>query len=96
MSKYSEEFKLKVVNYYLNNHYGWEGVAKQFDIPSCTSVKKWVRKYEELGAKDLIKNQKSSYSEEYKQSVIEYMHENHLSAQEIAIHFNLGSTDQVL
>ena len=33
MSKCSEELKLKVVNYYLNNHYGREYVAKQFDIP---------------------------------------------------------------
>ena len=24
MSKYSKEFKLKVVNYYMNNNYSWE------------------------------------------------------------------------
>ena len=60
MSKYSEEFKLKVVNYYLNNNYGWEYVAKQFNIPGWTTVRKWVRKYEEHGAKGLIKNQKTS------------------------------------
>ena len=51
MSKYSKEFKLKVVKYYLNNHYGWEYVAKQFDIPAWTTVRKWVRKYEEHGGK---------------------------------------------
>ena len=44
MSKYSEEFKLKVVNYYLNNRYGWKYVAKQFDIPEWKTVRKWVRK----------------------------------------------------
>ena len=96
MSKYSEEFKLKVVNYYLNNHYGWEYVAKQFDIPAWTTVRKWVRKYEEHGAKGLIKNQKASYSGEFKQNVVEYMHENHLSATETAIHFRLGATRVVL
>ena len=90
MSKYSEEFKLKVVNYYLNNHYGWEYVAKQFDIPAWTTVRKWVRKYEEHGAKGLIKNQKASYSGEFKQNVVEYMRENHLSCQETAFHFNLA------
>ena len=90
MSKYSEEFKLKVVNYYLNNHYGWGYVAKQFDIPAWTTVRKWVRKYEEHGTKGLMKNQKASYSGEFKQNVVEYMHNNHLSLQETAIHFNLA------
>ena len=95
MSKYSEEFKLKVVNYYLNNHYGWEYVAKQFDIPAWTTVRKWVRKYEEHGAKGLIKNQKASYSGEFKQNVVEYMHNNHLSCQETTHHFNLGCVSVV-
>jgi transposase len=92
MSKYSEEFKLKVVNYYLNNHYGWEYVARQFDIPAWTTVRKWVRKYEEHGKQGLIKNKKSSYSGEFKQNVVEYMHTNHLSCQQTAYHFNLGDT----
>ena len=90
MSKYSNEFKLKVVNYYLNNNYGWEYVAKQFDIPAWTTVRKWVRKYEEHGTKGLIKNQKASYSCEFKQNVVEYMHTNHLSATITATKFNLA------
>lgn len=96
MSKYSEEFKLKVVNYYLNNHYGWEYVAKQFNIPAWTTVRKWVRKYEEHGGKGLIKNQKTSYSGNFKQNVVEYMHTNHLSATMTATKFNLANENTVL
>ena len=96
MSKYSEEFKLKVVKYYLNNIYGWEYVAKQFDIPAWTTVRKWVRKYEEHGGKGLIKNQKSSYSGKFKQDVVEYMHTNHLSATMTATKFNLANESTVL
>ena len=96
MSKYSEDFKLKVVNYYLNNNYGWEFVAKQFDIPAWTTVRKWVRKYEEHGTKGLIKNQKTSYSGEFKQNVVEYMHTNHLSATMTATKFNLANENTVL
>ena len=96
MSKYSEEFKLKVVNYYLDNHYGWEYVAKQFSIPAFTTVRKWVRKYEEHGGKGLIKNQKTSYSGEFKQNVVEYMHTNHLSATMTAAKFNLANENTVL
>jgi len=39
----------------------------------------------------LIKQQKSSYSGEFKQYVVEYMHSNHLSATETAIHFRLNT-----
>jgi len=90
MSKYSEEFKLEVVNYYLNNCYGFEYVAKQFEIPAWTTIRKWVRKYQEHGYGGLIKNPKTSYSGEFKQNVIEYMHTNHLSCLETAIYFNLA------
>ena len=90
MSKYSEEFKLEVVNYYLNNCYGFEYVAKQFEIPAWTTIRKWVRKYQEHGYGGLIKNPQTSYSGEFKQNVIEYMHTNHLSCLETAIYFNLA------
>ena len=96
MSKYSEEFKLKVVKYYLNNNYGWEYVAKQFDIPAWTTVRKWVRKYEEHGEKGLIKNQTTSYSWKFKQDVVEYIHTNHLSATMTATKFNLANENTVL
>lgn len=95
MSKYSKKFKLKVVNYYLKNNYSWQYVADKFDIPACTTVRKWVRKYEEHGAKGLIKNKKSSYSGKFKQKVIEYMHTNHLSYEETSYHFNLGNMNIV-
>ena len=90
MSKYSNEFKLEVVNYYLKNHYSWDYVAKQFNIPAWTTVRKWVRKFEANGAQGLVKNPKSSYSGEFKQNVVEYMHNNHLSCQETAFKFNLA------
>ena len=94
MAKYSKEFKLKVVKSCIENYHTSYEAAKKFNIPSLTTVKKWVKKYNEHGEKGLLKNLKSSYSGEFKQSVIEYMHKNHLSAQETAIHFNLGSVDQ--
>ena len=91
MSKYSNNFKLEVVKYYNEQHCGYQCTANKFNIPSLTTVKKWVKKYNEHGEKELLKNLKSSYSGEFKQSVIEYMHKNHLSCTETAIHFNLGN-----
>jgi transposase len=95
MSKYSSELKLKVVEYYLNNHGGYEATANYFNIPSFTAVKKWVKKYQEHGIKGLLKNQKKSYSGEFKQNVIEYIHKTHLSYQETAIHFNIAGAEVI-
>ncbi len=94
MSKYSNEFKLEVVQYYLKNG-GYGTTADKFGIPAFDTVRKWVKKYEEHGEKGLIKNIKTSYSGEFKQKVVEYMHTNHLSCQETTIHFNLGCTNIV-
>ena len=91
MSKYSNEFKLKVIKYYEEGH-GFISTAKHFQIPAMSTVQTWVRKYHALGIQGTKKNLKSSYSGEFKQNVIEYMHNNHLSSLETSIQFNLGST----
>lgn len=89
MSKYSSEFKLEVIKYYLENNVGYRTAADHFGI-AYSPVLRWVRKYKENGYVGLMKNQRSSYSGNFKQNVVEYMHENHLSCQETAIHFNLA------
>ena len=95
MSKYTAEFKLEVVQYYLTGKTGYMETAHHFNMPEWTSIQKWVRKYKEHGVKGLIKSEKSSYSGEFKQKVIEYMHTNHLSLKETAYHFNLGNHNVV-
>ncbi len=96
MSKYSNELKLESVKYCIEEFHSKYDAAKKFNIPSPTPIDNWIRKYKEHGVEGLIKQNKSSYSGEFKQSVIEYMHNNHLSATETAIHFRLGSVDRVL
>ena len=91
MSKYTDEFKLEVVQYYLTGRDGYLNTARHFNMPDWTSIPKWVRKYKEHGIKGLIKSEKSSYSGKFKQKVVEYMHNNHLSLKETTYHFNLGS-----
>ena len=88
MAKYSLEFKQKLVKYCLEGH-STEGTARKFGMPSSTPLKEWIKKYQEHGIEGLIKQKKSSYSGEFKQNVVEYMHSNHLSATEAAIHFRV-------
>ena len=96
MSKYSNELKLEIVKYCIKEFHSKYDAAKKFNIPSPTPIDNWIRKYKEHGVEGLIKQNKSSYSGEFKQSVIEYMHNNHLSATETAIHFRLGAVNRVL
>lgn len=88
MSKYSLEFKQKLVKYCLDGH-STEGTARKFGMPSATPLKEWIKKYQEHGVEGLTRRQTISYSGEFKQSVIEYMHNNYLSATETAIHFRI-------
>lgn len=95
MSKYTSEFKLKVIQDYLSCKYGgYVCIAKKFDIPAIVTIQKWVKKYQKHGTKGLLKNQ-IKYDGLFKKNVIEYMHENHLSLYETAIHFNLAGANIV-
>lgn len=93
MEKHSKEFKLEVVKYYLEHDQGYVRVAKHFGNISDTMVLYWVRKYKELGEQGLEKNKKQSYSGEFKENVVKYMHANNLSYMETTLHFNLGNSN---
>ena len=96
MSKYSSEFKLEVVRFCIDNHLSYNDVAKHFNIPSSELIRQWCKRFELYGSEGILKNFKSTYSGEFKQNVIEYMHTNHLSAVETAIQFRLGNATRVL
>ena len=94
MSKYSSEFKLKVVKYCIQNHLAFQTTANYFNLPHHSIVQKWVRKYQEHGSQGLLRNYQK-YDGNFKQNVVEYMHQNHLSLLETCIKFNLGNPDIV-
>lgn len=94
MSKYSSELKLEIVKYHLENHMSIGATAKHFNVPHAC-VERWIKKYSIHGATGLIKNLISSYDGDFKLRVVEYMHNNHLSANETAMRFNLA-TDHIV
>jgi transposase len=74
MSKYSVEFKMKVVNEYLQGVLGYGLLARKYNIPSNSTVAKWVKDYRLDGT--LIPERKSghsSYSINFKLDVLHYM-----------------------
>ena len=94
MSKYSNEFKLKVVQYQLKQKCGCITTANHFGIPSQAIVSRWFRRYQKSGKAGLVRNLQH-YDGNFKISVVEYMHANHLSLNETAIFFNLSGTNRV-
>ena len=76
MSKYSNEFKLKVIEYCINKHHSYSDTAKHFSIKGKYTVLKWVRKYQEHGIQGLVRNNKK-YDGKFEVNVVEYMHDNH-------------------
>ena len=89
MAKYSQEFKLQVVEYYLSNQGGQKATACYFNIDHST-VRKWVATYEIHGKQGLLKQvSRSTYSVEFKQEVVLCMINKGLSSREIVKRFRL-------
>ena len=95
-SKYPYELKVKVAEYYLENtNEGYFQVAKKFNIQGAISVLLWAGIYKTHGKEGLKDLKTHIYDGKFKQDVIEYMHHNHLSYNETAIHFRIGSTTTI-
>jgi transposase len=92
MAKYSFELKLQIVKAYLEGKGGYNGIAKMFGIPHQSIVRRWVNAYKTLGEDGLKrKNNKSSYSVEFKINVLNYMLRTKKSVQETANHYGLNN-----
>ena len=55
MSKYSDEFKLKVIKYCIEEFHGYGNTAKHFNIPSSETVRRWCKHYAAHGIEGISK-----------------------------------------
>ena len=86
MSKYSFEFKKKIVTKYLNGEGGCKFLADKYGIAHKHSVEIWVSNYKSLGDEGLLRSRKNHvYSFEFKLSVVELYLSNEFSYQELAL-----------
>ena len=86
MAKYSCEFKLKVVQEYLNGKGSYDYLSEKHSIPVSVSLKEWVATYKEYGKEGLIRSrQKKNYSFQFKLSVVELYLSSEVSYQELAL-----------
>jgi transposase len=89
MSKYTYEFKLKIVKEHLNEHFGFAYLSKKYNIQSKENIREWVRKYEIHGDNGLKKNP-FSYDGNFKRDVVKYMCDSNSSATQVSYKYNIG------
>ena len=85
MSKYSNEFKLKVVNAYLLGKGGAGAIANKYKV-ARTCVQQWVAQYELTGS---FTKPTRHFSGEFKLKVLNYQQEHHLSDLQTALIFGI-------
>lgn len=86
ISKYSYEFKKKVVPEYLAGEGGPVILARKYGIPSETRIKDWAKTYQNLGDEGLMRSQqRKNYSYEYKLGIVEMYLTSELSYMDIAL-----------
>ncbi len=93
MAKYTYEQRIKAVLDVTEKHMSCRAVGK---LMGCDDehVRRWVKRYELSGVEGLLLKH-GTYSGEFKQHVVEYMHENHLSIFETAVLFGVPSDTTV-
>jgi transposase len=93
MSKYSYEQRLKAVLDVTEKHMSCGSVGK---LLGCGEkhVRRWVKRYEQFGVEGITLKH-GTYAGEFKQHVVEYMHENHLSIFETAVLFAIPTDTTV-
>lgn len=97
MSKYSFEFKLKVVEEYLEGKTGGYGtIAKKHGLKHHGQVENWVNHYERFGVEGLKRSlSKTFYSGEFKLSVLQYRQIHKCSYREAAEHFGIKNLSTI-
>ncbi len=86
MSKYSFEFKKKIVTAYLNGEGGYKYLSKIYDIPSKSIIDKWVHNYQSFGDDGLKRSRKNDvYTFEKKLYVVELYLSSEMSYQDLAL-----------
>lgn len=95
MAKYTFDFKLKVVKFYLKGN-GYCSTSDHFGVDQ-SAVRKWVKAYQYHGQSGIQpRTTKRLYSVEFKHYVLKFMSDHYYSAREAASYFNIPAFTSVL
>ena len=85
MSKYSAEFKIKLVKEYLEGKISYNELAIKYSIPNKETITVWVNTYESQGYDGLkVSRKDNSYSLDFKLNVVNLYLTGEMSYQGLA------------
>jgi transposase len=88
MSKYTDEFKLSLVERYLAGAKGIQALAEEYGIMH-SNLRRWAAIYRVHGIEGLKKRKSAHYSGEFRLSVLKHMWARKLSYEATAVAFNI-------
>ena len=92
MAKYSYEFKLKVVQEYLNGHESSRSLERKYGVHHA-DIQKWINNYKRFGEDSLRRSrQKQTFTTEFKLHVIELYLSSELSYRQLAIQMGIPNS----
>lgn len=92
MAKYSSEFKLQVVQEYLDGPLGYKLLAKKYSMPSPSPIERWVNAFRAFGLDGLErKRKKTVYSVQFKMDALHFMRQTGSSYAETALAFGMNN-----
>jgi transposase len=87
---YDARFKMKVVSEYLKGKEGYRRIARKYNLPDATFVRKWVNQYKQYGIQAWErKKTRQDYTGEFKLKVLHYMKTTGASYRETSNHFGI-------
>ena len=97
MSKYSFEFKKKIVKAYLNGEGGYGYLSKTYGVPAQRNIQEWVQNYQIFGDVGLIRSRKNqTYSFEKKLTVVELYLSSEISYQDLALQEGITNPSMIV
>ena len=85
MSKYSEEFKLKIVKEHKETHIGAKSLQRKYGVRH-SQIEQWIAQFELTGT---FTKPTRHFSGEFKLKVLNYQQEHHLSDLQTALIFGI-------
>ena len=90
MTKYSTEFKVKVVKAYFNGDGSFEYLAKKFNMANSSAIKRWVDLTREQGYSSLqVSHRRNNYTADFKLKVVTYYRTHEVGGEKVAAKFKL-------
>lgn len=97
MSKYSFEFKKKVVTAYLKGEGGYRHLSKIYGVPAKNNIERWVHNYQRFGDDGLKRSRQNEfYSFEKKLSVVELYLSSDISYQDLALQEGITNPSMIV